>query len=68
LTQIDANQIHYADRLDVGRDGETVFDGFAGTCDDRLAAGEISYEVAAALKVAVSSVIKWAQNGAVVSS
>jgi transposase len=27
---------------------------------DRLAAGQTSYEVAAALKVAVSSVIKWA--------
>jgi transposase len=29
---------------------------------DRLAAGETSYEAAAALKVAVSSVIKWAQR------
>lgn len=29
---------------------------------DRLAAGETSYEVSAALKVAVSSVIKWAQR------
>lgn len=29
---------------------------------DRLASGETSYEAAAALKVAVSSVIKWAQR------
>ena len=29
---------------------------------DRLSAGETSYEVSAALKVAVSSVIKWAQR------